>query len=227
MKAAALLLLAASAWRFDITDARGKKPAGVAIEASAPDVDDWYQLKVVSKSKAEFVLVWPFDGRAKAPDGPGAIPAVVIEAGDQKAMTTPRILTYLAAAELLGARKAEAGKAQRLNSALMIASEDPFNKGVGLLYAGEAADAVDPLARALKERERQLTRVPSEIYATAMLYGRALFAAGKFDDAALADLKAMNQRPSDEAARKARADALVKAGKPEAAKGLIERGKPE
>jgi predicted Zn-dependent protease len=100
-------------------------------------------------------------------------------------------------------------------------------KGVGLLYEGKPADAVEPLARALKERERQLTRIPSEIYPAAMLYGRALFGAGKFDDAAVAYLKAMNQRPSDRAARRARAEALIKAGKPEAAEELIGNDTPE
>ena len=99
----------------------------------------------------------------------------------------------------------------------LVHSEDAFAKGVALLYAKKPVDAVDPLARALRERERQLTRVPSEIYPAAMLYGRALFEAGKFDAASLAFLKAMNQRPSDAAARKARAEALIKAGKPEAA----------
>ena len=76
---------------------------------------------------------------------------------------------------------------------------------------------MDPLARALKERERRLTRVPSEIYPAAMLYGKALFGAGKYDDAAVAFLKALKQRPSDAAARRSRSEALIKAGKPEAA----------
>jgi tetratricopeptide (TPR) repeat protein len=147
---------------------------------------------------------------------------VVIERGDPKAASNPRIVAYLAAAELLGARAAS-----RLNSAVLSASEDAFMKGVGLLYEGKPADAVEPLARALKERERQLTRIPSEIYPAAMLCGRALFGAGKFDDAAVAYLKAMNQRPSDRAARHARAEALIKAGKPEAAEALIGNDAPE
>ena len=92
-----------------------------------------------------------------------------------------------------------------------------------LLYENKPADAVEPLARALRERERQLTRIPSEIYPAAMLYGRALFGANQFDDAAVAYLKAMNQRPSGAAARKARAEALIRAGKPEAAQGLLSR----
>jgi uncharacterized protein HemY len=86
-----------------------------------------------------------------------------------------------------------------------------------LLYSGEAADAADQLAAALKQRQRQLTRVPSEIYSLAMLYGQALYRANKFDDSAVAFLMALRQRPSDEAARKYRAEALTRAGKPEAA----------
>src|ERR1700683_113292 len=95
-------------------------------------------------------------------------------------------------------------------------STDPFEKGVGLLYAGKYADAAGQLAIALKQRQRQLTRVPSEIYPAAMLYGQALYRANKFDDAAVAWLTAIKQRPSDEMARKHRAEALTRAGKPEA-----------
>ena len=221
MKAAVLLLfaafMAASALHFDITDARGKKPSGVSIIASDPDIDDWYRLKVVSKGKIEYVLVWPFDGKAKVADGPEAIPAVVIEEGDAKALAAPRIVAYRAVAELLGAKPASG-----LDMSGLAVAEDPFLKGVRLLYQSKPADAVEPLARALRERERQLTRIPSEIYPAAMLYGRALFGANKFDDAAVAYLKAMNQRPSDGAARKARAEALIRAGKPEAAEGLVD-----
>jgi tetratricopeptide (TPR) repeat protein len=221
MKAAVLLLfaafMAASALHFDITDARGKKPSGVSIIASDPDIDDWYRLKVVSKGKIEYVLVWPFDGKAKVADGPEAIPAVVIEEGDAKALAAPRIVAYRAVAELLGAKPASG-----LDMSGLAVAEDPFLKGVRLLYESKPADAVEPLARALRERERQLTRIPSEIYPAAMLYGRALFGANKFDDAAVAYLKAMNQRPSDGAARKARAEALIRAGKPEAAEGLVD-----
>jgi cytochrome c-type biogenesis protein CcmH/NrfG len=49
-----------------------------------------------------------------------------------------------------------------------------------------------------------------------MLYGQALYRANKFDDAAVAWLTALQQRPSDEMAHKHRAEALTKAGKPEA-----------
>ena len=41
--------------------------------------------------------------------------------------------------------------------------------------------------------------------------------ANKFDDSAVAWLAALKQRPSDEVARKHRAEALTRAGKPEAA----------
>jgi len=36
-----------------------------------------------------------------------------------------------------------------------------------------------------------------------------LFEAGKFDEASVAFMKAMNQRPSDPAARKARAESII------------------
>jgi hypothetical protein len=205
------LLLAAASLHFDITDGRGRKPAGVTIEAGRPDAEGWFPLTVSSKGKGEWILIWPYDGTAKAPDGPEGIPAVVLERGDVKAVSNPRIAALLSAGSLLGVDhglKASVDPGQ---------SEDPFVKGVGLLAAGKAEDAVEPLARALKERERQLTRMPSEIYPAAMLYGKALMGANKFDDAAVAFLKALGQRPSDLPARRARAEALIKAGKPEAA----------
>jgi hypothetical protein len=96
-------------------------------------------------------------------------------------------------------------------------SADPFEKGVGFLYAGKAADAAESLGVALRQRQRQLTRVPSEIYPLAMLDGLALFKANKFDDSAVAYLTALKQKPSDEGARRYRAEALTKAGKSEAA----------
>lgn len=216
MTLALLLLLAASGPQFDITDARGKKPGGVAIEAGAPDADGWMELKVTGKAKTSPMLVWPYDGKVRMPDGPGPISVVVIERGDAKALANPKIVAALAAGQLLGSARDIGvdwtGAAKDLEKA-----EDPFARGVGLVYANRAAEAVEPLLRALRERERVLTRVPSEIYPAAMLYGRALMAANKFDDAAVAFLKAMKLRPSDTAAKKARAEALIKAGKPEAA----------
>jgi predicted TPR repeat methyltransferase len=86
-----------------------------------------------------------------------------------------------------------------------------------MLYAGKFADAAPSLSIALRERQRQLTRVPSDIYPAAMLAGLALTRAGKFDEAAVAYLAAVKQRPSDERAAKLRDEALIKAGKPEAA----------
>jgi tetratricopeptide (TPR) repeat protein len=222
MKLLVLLLLAASPLHFDITDARGKHPAGVSIDASERDADGWYQLHVTTKSKTPLVLIWPYDGHAKTPDGPEPIPAIVIQAGDPKALENPRVVAAMAAGILLGSA---ASQPQGIEKAItgLVNSDDAFAKGVALLYAKKPLDAIDPLARALRERERQLTRVPSEIYPAAMLYGRALFEAGKFDEASVAFMKAMNQRPSDPAARKARAEALIKAGKPEAAESLLEQ----
>jgi tetratricopeptide (TPR) repeat protein len=222
MKLLVLLLLAASPLHFDITDARGKHPSGVAIDATERDADGWYQLHVTAKSKTPFVLIWPYDGRAKTPDGPEPIPAIVIQAGDPKALENPRVVAAMAAGILLGSAASQPPDIDKAIAGL-VNSEDAFVKGVALLCAKKPVDAIDPLARALRERERQLTRVPSEIYPAAMLYGRALFETSKFDEASLAFMKAMNQRPSDPAARKARAEALIKAGKPEAAESLLER----
>lgn len=220
MKLLVLLLLAASPLHFDITDARGKHPSGVAIDATERDADGWYQLRVTTKSKSPLILIWPYDARAKTPDGPEPIPAIVIQAGDPKALENPRVVVAMAAGILLGSAASQPPDIDKAIAGL-VNSEDAFAKGVALLYAKKPVDAVDPLARALRERERQLTRVPSEIYPAAMLYGRALFEAGKFDEASVAFMKAMNQRPSDPAARKARAEALIKAGKPEAAESLL------
>jgi hypothetical protein len=167
------------------------------------------------------VLVWPFDSSAKLPDGPEPIPAIVIQRGDEKALANKRVVAAIAAAVVLGASSDKAGFAQEALAtafAGLVTSQDPFEKGVGLLYAGKFADAAESLGVALRQRQRQLTRVPSEIYALAMLDGKALFSANKFDDSAVAYLAALKQRPSDEAARKYRADALTKAGKPEAAR---------
>jgi hypothetical protein len=50
-----------------------------------------------------------------------------------------------------------------------------------------------------------------------MLEGLALTRANKFDDAAVAYLAALKQRPSDPSALKYRQEVLVRAGKPEAA----------
>ena len=218
MKLAALFLLAAASFHFDITDARGKKPPGVTVEARDADPDGWHELRLVNKGKGSPVLIWPFDSKAKIADGPGDIPVIVIETGDPKALTNTRVVAALVAGELLGASAATGldPVAVAKAAAALSAAEEPFARGVGLLSAKKPADAVDSLARALRERERQLTRVPSEVYPAAMLYGRALLDSGKFDDAAVAFLKALKQRPSDPAARQLRAEALIRAGKPEA-----------
>jgi tetratricopeptide (TPR) repeat protein len=209
------LFLAAASLHFDITDARGKRPNGVIINTADPDTDGWRMLTVSSKRQNEPILVWPYDGKAKQPDGPESIPILIVDKADPKTASNPRVAAAVAAGALLGVKHDIGFDLSKAIAALTL-SEEPWAKGVGLLAAGKPADAVAPLGRALKERERQLTRIPSEIYPAAMLYGRALFAAGKFDDAAVAYLKALKQRPSDPTARKARAEALIKAGKPEA-----------
>jgi hypothetical protein len=220
MKAVGLFfLLAAPALKFEVTDGRGKPTSAVMIEAGAPDDDGWRPLRV-GKAKGGPVLVWPFDGLAKLPDGPEPIPAIVIQRGDEKALANKRVVAAIATAVVLGASIDKAGFAQEaLGTAFdaLADSQDPFEKGVGLLYAGKPADAAESLGVALRQRQRQLTRVPSEIYPVAMLDGQALYKANKFDDSAVAYLAALKQRPSDVAARKYRAEALTMAGKPEAA----------
>jgi hypothetical protein len=228
MRFAVLLLLAGAALRFDISDARGKKASGIVIEAGAPDADGWSALSV-AKGKGDPVLVWPFDASAKAPDGPEPIPAIVIQRGDEKALVNTRVVAAIAAPVAVGdstleERARETGfAAADLAKAMagLVSSPDAFASGVGLLCANKPAAAADKLAQALRERQRQLTRMPSEIYPAAMIYGHALVLENKFDDAAVAFLGALKERPSKEAARKARADALVRAGKPEAAEQIL------
>jgi tetratricopeptide (TPR) repeat protein len=220
MKLALLFLLAAATPKFEITDARDKKPSGVTIQAGTPDADGWFDLKVTGKPKTQPILVWPYDGRAKQLNGPGDIPAIVIERGDPKAITNPKVVTAILVGELLG-KPIDIGI--KVTPEALDKAEDYLSKGVGLLYRNKPADAVDPLGKALRERERVMTQIPSDIYPAAMLYGKALMAAGKFDDAALAFMKATKQRASDQAAKAARGEALVKAGKAEAARELLER----
>jgi hypothetical protein len=217
-------LLAAQVLQFDITDARGKQTSAVTIEAGAPDDDGWRQLKIV-KGKGEPVLIWPFDGSAKLPDGPEPIPAIVIQRGDERALMNTRALAAMATPVVLGIETVEqaAGKGGFTPESLVTAfarlatSADPFEKGVGLMYSGKPADAAEQFGIALKQRQRQLTRVPSEIYPVAMLDGLALYRANKFDDSAVAWSTALKQRPSAETARKYRSESLTRAGKPEAA----------
>jgi hypothetical protein len=224
MKAVGLFLLFATpVLQFEITDGRGKETSAVTIEAGAPNDDGWRSIKV-GKAKGEPVLVWPFDNSAKTPDGPEPIPAIVIQRGEEKALGNKRVVAALATPVVLGVASVEetgrrtgfAPEALVKAFAGLVTSADPFEKGVGLLFAGQAADAAESLGVALRQRQRQLTRVPSEIYPVAMLDGMALYKANKFDDSAVAFLSALKQRPSDEGARRYRAEALTKAGKAEA-----------
>jgi hypothetical protein len=219
MRAAGLLwLLAAPVLQFSITDGRGKETSSVTIEVGAANEDGWRPIHV-GKAKGDPVLVWPFDGLAKRPDGPEPIPTVVIQRGEEKALRNKRVVAAIAAGVLLGSPSEPGFAPADLATAFagLATSEDPFEKGVGLLYAGKVAEAGEALSLALRQRQRQLTRVPSEIYPAAMLDGLALFKAGKFDAAAVAYLAALKERPSDEVARRDRAEALTRAGKPEAA----------
>ena len=97
-----LVFLLAAGPQFDITDARGKKPSGITIEVGSPDEDGWMALKLGGKTKVPYTLVWPYDGRAKNLEGPGAINVLVIEQGDAKALTVPKVAVALLARELLG-----------------------------------------------------------------------------------------------------------------------------
>jgi hypothetical protein len=228
MRHIALLLLAASTLQFQITDARGKKASGITLDTGQPDVDDWMPVSI-RKSKGDAILVWPFEGRAKMPDGPEPVPAIVIQRGEPKALESFPTLAAMAVPVVLGTATLEV-ECQRtgFNSRVLAdafsklsSSTEPFEKGIGLLYTKKPAEAADQLALALRERERKLTRVPSEIYPAAMLYGRALFESEWFDSAAVVFQKALKQRPSDVLARDARAKALEKAGKPEAAQETL------
>jgi hypothetical protein len=227
MKRAGLFLIAVSfvfaadGPHFEISDASGKKPGGVVVAAGQAGADGWFPVNVV-KGKQE--VVWPFDRMATLPDGPEAIPVIVIQVGDQKALTNPRVVAAIATPFVMGLTPlglvgSKTGlDPEALDQALMalVQSSDPFEKGLGLLYAKRYAEAADELSRALKARQRQLTRVPSEIYPLAILYGQALVGQKKLDEAAVAFLTAITQRPSELMPRGLRSDALVRAGKPDA-----------
>lgn len=211
-----LLALLLAAPQFEVTDERGRKPAGVTIEAGEADADGWFPLTVVKgKNAGDPALIWPFDGTA---DQPGA-PVIVIHKGSAKALENRHVVVAIAAAMLLGGAPDTGLDTAAVNEAILALpqSADAFEKGVGLLYAKKFAEAAGPLAQALKERQRQLTPFASEIYPAAILYGQALAAEQKYDGAAIAFLVAIKQHPSAALPRKLRSDALVKAGKPEAA----------
>jgi hypothetical protein len=213
---------------FDITDARWRKASGVSIEASSPDADGWYELEI-TKGKGDPVLIWPFDGLAKAPVGPEPVPAMVIQRGDEKALMNPRAVAAIAVPIVMGLSTIEDESRKTgfpiaaLNKAFagLESSSDRFEKGVGFLFTKRGPEAAEQLGLALKDRQRQLTRMPSEIYPAAMLAGDALALAGKFDAAAVAFFTASQQRPSDACAARARAEALTRAGKSDAADLLL------
>jgi hypothetical protein len=216
-------LLASPAIHFDVTDARGKS-TGIVLEADAPDSSGWSHVSEV-KAKGKPVLVWPMEAMAAPPDGPESVPAIVIQHGDPKALANPHVVAAIATPVVLGIGTIDSAAQATGFDALTLAKAfsalatgaGMFERGVGLLYTGRAADAADALTLALRERQRQLTRVPSEIYPLALLCGQALMAQNKFDAAAVEFAIALKQRPGDERAHKARNEALVKAGKPEAA----------
>src|ERR1019366_8236181 len=125
--------------------------------------------------------------------------------GDEKALTNLHVVASIAVPAVMGTDTIDrmAQKTGFSVSALNKAftgleySSEHFEKGVGLLFAKKGPKAAEQLGLALKDRQRQLTRLPSEIYPAAMLYGDALVLAGKFDAAAVAFLTASQQRPSD------------------------------
>ena len=215
--------LAAQGLQFSVTDGRGKQTSAITLEAGAADEDGWQPVRI-AKAKGDVVLLWPFDGLVKAPDRPEPIPAIVIQKGEEKALSNKAVVAALAVPVVLGVSSLSdiASKsgfpANSLSTAFgeLQSATDVFQKGLGLIYAGKNAEAVDSLATALRQRQRQLTRVPSDIYPAALLYGEALYKAGKFDDAAVAFLTAQKQRPSSKFAGQRRDDALIKAGKADA-----------
>ncbi|HTA47579.1 MAG TPA: hypothetical protein VK789_34300 [Bryobacteraceae bacterium] len=222
---AACLLPGADGPHFDITDARGKKPAGVTVEAGEPDADGWFSLKIANRGKGDPVLVWPFDGWAKTPEGPEPIPVIIIQRGDEKALSNRHVVAAMAMPYALGLDSVW-GIANKfvldrfaLERAIqgLAASTDSLERGMALVLATKHADAAEEFGRALKEKQNQLTRIPSEIFAAAILDGTELSRANKFDDAAVAFSFALKYRPSDKMARDARAGALIRAGKSEAA----------
>lgn len=224
----AVTALAASALHFDIDilDERGKHPSGVTIE-EGPEANGWYELKASARS-GDPVLIWPFDAKANAPDGPSPLRAVVIQRGLRRALSNPRVVGMLAVPVALGISPVSEVASRTgfnpdaLQKALeqLNSSTDPFEKGTGLLLQSKYAEAAEELGKALKDTQRQLTRVPAEIYTAAVLEGVALDKAAKYDESAVAFLLALRQRADDPFATAGRRQALIKAGKPEAAESL-------
>jgi hypothetical protein len=190
MKLFCLLFLAAQGLHFDVPNA--------TLEAGAPDADGWRPVRIV-KAKGDPVLIWPFDGLAATPDGPGPVPALLMQRGDEKVLRNKPALAALLTPILLGASTPEEiskktglpQDALQQAFATLTQSTDAFEKGTALLSLHQSLEAAEQLSLALKQRQRQLTRVPSEIYPVALLYGHALDQSKKYDAAAVAYLTAL------------------------------------
>ena len=129
------------------------------------------------------------------------------------------MVAAIAASMLLGGAPDTGLDPDALNKAILELSQstDAFEKGVGLLFAKKSAEAADPLAHALKERQRQLTPFASEIYAAASFTDRPS-RRKKIRRRSRRVSCGYEATPFRGLARKLRSDALVKAGKPEAAR---------
>ena len=223
-------MLAASPLSLQVTDDRGKKPGGIVVDATDPDADGWYKL-AIAKSKNDAVAGVAFrcprdearwagagqcdcGGQRRCEDT-----AIDASGGHARGTGVARGASLNVVAASAGLDAGAMGKAVEA----LAKSDDGFEKGIALLWAKKPADAKDELVRGLRARERVMTRIPSDMYPAAMLLGKAQFDAGKFDDAAVTYLKAVKLRPTDMAARRKRAVALEKAGKPEAAEESLRK----
>ncbi len=228
------------------TDRRGKTRLRLAPEAQP---GTWIALQVMAPR--DLVLISPWDARARVPafenSSENFVPVVVAPRRDRAVLESLKALAALAerinassapaaseersleerraaalaeTAKLFGIESSEVDRAIRT---LATSGKDPYEKGMGALYARDYANATAQLSEALLTRGRLLRRVPADVANAAMFLGQALFESGKFDKAAEAYRKALREHPDDAIILSGLGASLLKDGKPELAEPFVQR----
>ncbi len=224
---------------------KGKPVAGVSFTAGAPtgkggktkirlsadtQPGDWVKLGI-SEAPRAMLMISPWNGLVRILDTPATI--TLAEAGERANLESTTAVASMAARALVSGRLTEVASEFRLDAAeiekairgLSGRSKDPFEIGLSKLYERENADAARHLAQALKQREKQLTKVAAEIVDAAFFLGQALAAMEKWPEAAVAYQRAMNDRPDDADILHALGTALVKSGKPDAGEPFLKQAR--